>query len=184
MAVRRHERYAGIEADRHLRVDPGVARETLVRRDVFDDERLVPLDGDRAETRGPWNGRARRPDARFAPRPRVVDEVDLRYRRVADERRQPGQIVEHLLRLGIEDVVARQRDEPRALLVAISGHVQRPSAPRNSAASVIGSNGFTRQATAPSVSACSTSLRCVFAVRKTTGIPAVAGSALRRRQVS
>ena len=54
----------------------------------------------------------RQADARLEPLTVGVDQGDERDRRLADVRREQGQVVERLLRLGVQDPVSVQGREP------------------------------------------------------------------------
>jgi len=114
--VGRDEGSARVEPDVGRRDHERVVAEALVAQRIRDDEELTLHDGVGAEgdAAGGFPGRDAHP--RLEPLPVGVDEADHRHRRPADLRRQQRQVVERLLRLGIENPVPAERLQPCRLL--------------------------------------------------------------------
>jgi hypothetical protein len=55
-------------------------------------------------------------EPRFEPLPIGIDQTDQRNRRIANERRELGQLVKTLLRFGVENLVRAQRPQSLGLI--------------------------------------------------------------------
>jgi hypothetical protein len=110
-----------VDLQRHPRVEPdaGVARdqrvvcEAGIAQRVLDDQRLMAVDTVSAERQIPGNPGQRHPDPRLEPLVVGVDQRDEGDLGPAQIRRQPGHVVERLLRRGVDDPAgSQQRQSP------------------------------------------------------------------------
>ena len=102
------QRDAGVEAHVHHAGHQRVIRETGVPRRVPHHQRRARMQGVSAERLVPRRLAGVEANPRLEPLPVLVDQADERHRRAAKLRRQRGEVVEALFRLGIEDTVRPQ----------------------------------------------------------------------------
>jgi hypothetical protein len=125
------ERCAGVEAQADLGHERPVG-EAGIRREVWDDERLVLENRVRAEGDLTWavGGRVAS-GLRLEPHALGVDQAHHGHRGAADLRREADDVVVRPLALGIEDAVAVQRPEALELVLWLGGdeHGRRPPGP-------------------------------------------------------
>ena len=128
--AQRAEHEAVVGAQRRARVEPDirlvhhqrVGRETLVAQRVLDDEPLLGAHHVVTERDVARHLAHAETDPRLEPLPTLVRQRDERDRRLADQGREPGEIVERPLRHRVEDLVTPQRLESRGFLRPQSNH--------------------------------------------------------------
>ena len=124
IALRRHERRAGVKADPVLGRDEGVVAERGVVTRVGDDIELALLNRVGAERDAARRFRDRDPDARLEPLAVGVDEADERDRRAADVRGEQRQVIERTLGIGVEDAIPLEGRQPSGFVVSHAGSRQ------------------------------------------------------------
>jgi hypothetical protein len=109
LAFGRHQRRAGVEAKVRLAGHQRVRREARILRRVRHDEHARLEEGVLGEGARANHLADRQSDLRLEPLALVVGDRDQRDGSVADVRRQRCQVVERLLREGVEQAVLPQR---------------------------------------------------------------------------
>ncbi|MDZ7825779.1 MAG: hypothetical protein U5R48_07075 [Gammaproteobacteria bacterium] len=110
------QRRASIEANVRRGGHQRVGGETRVLAGVGNDESVGLLDGVGAERHRSGDFPAAEAEVRLDPLSVLVDQTDQAGRRLADVRRERGQLVENLLRRRIENCVLPQDLEPSLLI--------------------------------------------------------------------
>lgn len=117
VALRGNQRLAGVEADigglLHQRV---VGKAGILAR-IFDFEQVGFQNGVGAKRLVPRRLRQLHAEARFEPLPVAIDQRHGGHGGAADERRQFGDVIERLLRRGVEDLILSQGFQPRGFIV-------------------------------------------------------------------
>ena len=131
--ARRNDRRARVEPDLRVAYDKGVELESRVLTSIWDDKDLPGFERVRAEA-GLARGFSRaQAFFRLEPLPVAGHKGNQRDRDAADGRGHLGQIVEALLRGGVEDLVAFERREASGFQCGACRH-ESYSAIRNLAA--------------------------------------------------
>jgi hypothetical protein len=108
-AVRGDQRHPGVEPDAGVGPDGGVVGEPDVVPGVGHHEQVLAEDGVGAEREFTRALDLIRADLRLQPLPIGVDQTDVRDRHLADGGRQRHDVVEVLLRWGVEDTELIER---------------------------------------------------------------------------
>jgi hypothetical protein len=100
------QRCPGIEADERFAGDQPVVYESWIEMGVRDDQRIDPVQGTCAERRLTFGLAQVDAQVRLEPLPVGVDQTHEGHRRAAQLRREPSEVVERPLRLGVQHTEA------------------------------------------------------------------------------